>query len=233
MKVSQNGTDYDVDVPAGSTLQSVRDAINTKLQSSGISANIVTDANGSRLVLGSTTTGAGSDISVSGIAGLEIDGTTALVGAGAGAISAPAADAVFTVDGLSMTSKTNTVTGAVSGLSFTLLAGASGGVPAQSTITVATNTDGLKTSVQSFVDAYNTLIKTVNSLTQATADSDGKLTVAAAFTGDAMPRQMLAVMRNELVAPGASSKLTVLSQLGSRLRRTVRCRSTAPSSIRQ
>jgi flagellar hook-associated protein 2 len=214
LKISQNGTDYNVDVPAGSTLQSVRDAINTKLQSSGISANIVTDANGSRLVLGSTTTGAGSDISASGIAGLEIDGTTALVGSGAGAISAPAADAVFTVDGLSMTSKTNTVTGAVSGLSFTLLAGASGGVPAQSTITVATNTDGLKTSIQSFVDAYNTLVKTVNSLTQATADSDGKLTVAAAFTGDAMPRQMLAVMRNELVAPGAGSKLTVLSQLG-------------------
>jgi len=72
LKISQNGIDYPVTIASGATLQSTRDAINTTLQGKGITANIVTDANGSRLVIGSSVTGAGSDLSVSGIAGLEI-----------------------------------------------------------------------------------------------------------------------------------------------------------------
>ncbi len=76
LTISQNGTNYKVTIPANATLQSTRDAINSTLSSNGISANIVTDSSGSsRLVFGSTTTGVGSDLSVSGIAGLEVDGT--------------------------------------------------------------------------------------------------------------------------------------------------------------
>lgn len=210
LKISQNGTDYDVTIPSGATLQSTRDAINTTLQTKGITANIVTDANGSRLVIGSTTTGAGSDISVSGIAGLEITGTNKMDGTttSAGYIDALAGDASITIDGLTVTSKTNTVSQAVGGLSMTLLA------TGKSTVTVATNTDGLKTSLQSFIDAYNTLITTVNSLTKASLDADGNPTVAAAMTGDALPRSLIAAVRNELVAPGAGGQLSVLSQLG-------------------
>lgn len=210
LKISQNGTDYDVTIPSGATLQSTRDAINTTLQTKGITANIVTDANGSRLVIGSTTTGAGSDISVSGIAGLEITGTNKMDGTttSAGYIDALAGDASITIDGLTVTSKTNTVSQAVGGLSMTLLA------TGKSTVTVATNTDGLKTSLQSFIDAYNTLITTVNSLTKASLDTAGNPTVAAAMTGDALPRSLIAAVRNELVAPGAGGQLSVLSQLG-------------------
>jgi flagellar hook-associated protein 2 len=76
LKISQNGIDYNVAIPANATLQSTRDAINTAQASNGISANIVTDSSGSsRLVLSSNKTGAGMDLQVSGIAGLEIDGT--------------------------------------------------------------------------------------------------------------------------------------------------------------
>ena len=76
LKISQNGTDYDVAIPANATLQSARDAINSAQGANGISANIVTDSTGaSRLVISSNKTGAGSDLKVSGIAGLVIDGT--------------------------------------------------------------------------------------------------------------------------------------------------------------
>lgn len=222
LEITQNNTTYTVDISATSTLQEVRDAINTKLQSNGISANIVNDTNGSRLVFGSTVTGAQSDISVSGSPGLEfldIDGTKLMsnTGAndpsgvfvpGAGAISALAADAEFTVDGLKLTSAKNSVTTAISGLSFDLV-----GV-GKSTVTVATNTDGLKSSLQSFVDAFNTLVKTVGNLTKATADADGKLTVSAALTGDTTPRAILAAVRAELTTSASGGQLSVLSQLG-------------------
>ena len=212
LTITQNGKSYPVTVGAGATLQSVRDSINSQYQSSGLSANIVTDSFGSRLVLGSTTTGAGSDISASGIAGLEIDGTAPMAApptaTSSGAIGAPAQDAVFSVDGLAMTSKSNTIDKTISGLSLSLL------TTGKSTVTVASNNDGLKASIQKFVDAYNAVANAVTSLTKPSLDDDGKLTVSAALTGDPLPRSILDSLRGPLSQTGAGDKLTVLSQLG-------------------
>jgi len=212
LTITQNGTSYPVTVGAGATLQSVRDSINSQYQASGLSANIVTDSFGSRLVLGSTTTGAGSDISASGIAGLTIDGSLPMgatpTATSSGAIGGLAKDALFSVDGLAMTSKTNTIDKTISGLSLTLVSAGT------STVNVATNNDGLKASIQKFVDAYNAVANAVTSLTKPTADADGKLTVAAALTGDPLPRSLLAAIRAPLSQTGAGDKLTVLSQLG-------------------
>ncbi|MEW7858757.1 flagellar filament capping protein FliD [Pseudomonas chlororaphis] len=217
LKISQNGTDYNLDIKAGATLQSVRDSINAdaSLKGAGISANIVTDSFGSRLVVGSTTTGAGSDISLSGIAGLEIDGSNVVGTSGspmtatsAGSIGALAVDASFTVDGMELTSKSNSVDKAVSGLTFNLIA------PGTSTITVAANTDGLKASIQKFVDAYNAVANSVSALTKPSLDDDGKPTIPAQLTGDSLPRSILAAMRAPLSEVGSGDKLTVLAQLG-------------------
>ncbi|MEH6349695.1 flagellar filament capping protein FliD [Pseudomonas sp. 3JA] len=220
LTIKQNGVDYNLNVGAGATLQSVRDSINAdvSLKAAGFSANIVTDSFGSRLVLGSTTTGAGSDISVSGIAGLEIDGTN-VVGAGgaaltatsAGAIGAVAQDAAFSIDGMALTSKSNTVSTAISGLTLNLL---SGGASATSTITVAPNNDGLKASIQKFVDAYNAIATSITALTKPSLDADGNPTVPAKLTGDALPRSLLASIRGPLSETGSGDKLTVLAQLG-------------------
>ncbi|QKS82328.1 flagellar filament capping protein FliD [Pseudomonas bijieensis] len=220
LTIKQNGVDYNLNVGAGATLQSVRDSINAdvSLKAAGFSANIVTDSFGSRLVLGSTTTGAGSDISVSGIAGLEIDGTnvvgaggTALTATSAGAIGAVAQDAAFSIDGMALTSKSNTVSTAISGLTLNLL---SGGASATSTITVAPNNDGLKASIQKFVDAYNAIATSITALTKPSLDADGNPTVPAKLTGDALPRSLLASIRGPLSETGSGDKLTVLAQLG-------------------
>ncbi|UFH48008.1 flagellar filament capping protein FliD [Pseudomonas sp. KNUC1026] len=221
LTIGQGSNSYTVDVAANATLQDVRDSINTNLTSKGLSANIITDSSGAaRLVLSSTTTGAGTDLNVSGIADLTIDGTQSMKtsSSGAGYISAQAVDAKYTIDGLAMTSSSNKVDTAISGLSFTFnavttAAGASVSTPA--TVGVATNTDGLKTSIQSFVSAYNTLISTVNTLSAAVGqDSDGNYTVKAALTNDATARSLISTVRNVLVSSGAGDQLTALSQLG-------------------
>ncbi|ROM78288.1 flagellar hook protein FliD [Pseudomonas brassicacearum] len=211
LTISQAGKDYTIDVPADGTLQSVRDAINSKYSSSGLTANIVTDNFGSRLVVGSTKTGAGNDISLSGISSLAADGST-LMGAPSATSSGSiglAKDAVFTVDGLSMTSPTNKLDNVISGLNMTLLVEKSG----PTTVTVATNADGLKASIQKFVDAYNAIAKAVTSLTKPSTDANGN-SVPAALTGDSLPRSLLAAIRAPLSETGAGDKLTVLSQLG-------------------
>lgn len=106
------------------------------------------------------------------------------------------------------------MTGAISGLTLNLASVSTGTPPAAATVTVGTNSTGLQTSIQSFVDSYNTLMNTINSLSKATADKDGKLTVQAAFTGDSMPRALISDIRGVLTAPGAGGPLAVLSQIG-------------------
>lgn len=211
LEITQNGTVYKVEIGADATLQSTRDAINSALSAKGISANIINDGQGSRLVLTSTTTGLGSDISVAGIPELVIDGETQMSGTGAGFITALAKNAEYSVDGMVLTSKSNKVENAVSGLTLELVAKG-----AETTITVATNSDGLKKSVQSFVDAYNALVTTINGLSQTPKNADGSLGTAPALAGDSLARGMLSALRNELVvsSTGGNGSLKVLSQLG-------------------
>lgn len=227
LEITQNGTTQKVDISKTSTLQEVRDQINTSLQGKGISANIITDNNGSRLVFSSTTTGAGSDISVKGAAGqeaLNIDGTKLMSDTssstdangkpipGAGAISGTAKDAQFSIDGLALTSKTNTVSTAISGVSFNLVS-PSTAATGDTVITVGVNTDGIKASLQTFIDSYNTLVSLTSSLTKGSVNEKGVFTPAA-LTGDSTPRALLATIRNQIASATSGEGLNSLSQLG-------------------
>ncbi|AZC23400.1 flagellar filament capping protein FliD [Pseudomonas sessilinigenes] len=221
LTITQGSSSYSLAVGANATLQSVRDAINadSKMASSGISANIVTDSFGSRLVVGSDKTGVGTDLSVSGIPELQIDGTKVMsdkdnpvTATSSGAIGSLAKDANFTVDGMVLTSKYNTVTQAISGLKLNLVAPTAPNTSI--TVEVKTNTEGLKTSIQKFVDAYNAVANGISTLTKPSLDDDGKLTVPAPLTGDPLPRSILAAIREPLSQVGSGGKLTVLAQLG-------------------
>lgn len=215
--ITQGGVTHTVKIGAGATLQTVRDTINTSLAEKGISANLVNGADGSRLVFSSTMTGDGSDISVDSVNGdiddLKIPAGQAMVGGGAGYIGAKAEDALVYVDGLKVTSKTNTIDGAISGISLELLQ-ETGTDPSKAiTVTVGENTAGLKTSIQAYVDAYNTLVKTANSLA-ATSKDDAGNTVLGPLTNDPTTRALLSDLRKQLATEGNGDRLTSLSQLG-------------------
>ncbi|MDY7581426.1 flagellar filament capping protein FliD [Pseudomonas sp. CCI3.1] len=198
LTISQSGDSYDVKIQAGATLQQTREAINTQLQSKGISANVLTDANGSRLVIGSQTTGKGTDITVSGDSELAT---------GYDAGKAPV-NAEYTIDDIVMESSSNKITSAISGVTLELLD------TKASTITVASNTDTLKTSVQSFVTAYNALLTSINTQTKVTATGDAATTTAGALTGDASMRQLVNGLRGELLQNSGTSSVGNLSQMG-------------------
>lgn len=229
LTIEQNGKTYTVSIGDGATLQSVRDSINDALAVNGISANIINEAGGSRLVLGSTTTGAGSDIKViGGTTGIDIDGTKSMATNGSGYISGLAQDAKLTIDGLEVTSKSNTVKDAISGITLDLVA-KSADAATTTKVTVGANNDGLKASVQQFVDAYNTMVKAVNALTATSTDADGN-TVLGSLTGDPTTRSLLADIRGELANIGSGDRLTTLSQLGINTQKMARLSSIAPNS---
>lgn len=198
LTISQSGSDYDVSIAPGATLQQARDAINTQLNSKGMSANIITDAKGARLVISSATTGAGSDITLGGDSQLAVNAT-----------AGPAAqNAKYTIDDIALESTSNTVTSAISGVNFELI------TAGKSSITVGANNDTLKTSVQSFVTAYNALMTAITSQTKVSGGGDASTTKGAALTGDASMRSLITSVRNELVRSTGSGSMTMLSQMG-------------------
>lgn len=80
-----------------------------------------------------------------------------------------AQDAVIEVDNTTITKSTNTITDAIQGVTLNLL---KADTSSTVTLTVASDTSSAKTSVKSFVDSYNTLIKAIND--QLTYDSSAK-----------------------------------------------------------
>ena len=202
LTINQSGKSYDVVIPGGATLQQVRETINTQLSAQGISANVLSDSNGARLVLTSTTMGDGTDITLSGDSELAV---------GYDKGKAPT-NAKYSIDDVEMSSNTNKITSAISGVTLDLLDTIDTTKP--TTITVASNTDTLKTSVQSFVSAYNTLMTAINTQTKVTATGDASTTTAAALTGDASMRQLVNSLRSELVNGSGAGTMTSLAQMG-------------------
>jgi flagellar hook-associated protein 2 len=207
LTITQSGKNYDLSVPAGATLQQVRDSINSQFSTSGLSANILTDATGSRLVLTSTTMGVGSDLTLSGSSGLDV---------GATVIDQPK-NALYSIDGIDMQSKTNTIAEAVSGVSIKLLSvspTATGAPkPTPTTISVATSNSALKSGVKGFVDTYNALVKAISAETKVTIGADGN-PVAGALTGDASMRTLMSSLRNELNSMSGTGTFKSIAQFG-------------------
>lgn len=209
LTIEQSGKKFDISVPAGATLQQVRDSINTQFSTAGLSANILTDSTGSRLILTSTTMGVGSDLKMSGTSGLDV---------GATVVDVPA-DAKYSIDGISATSKTNDIADALSGVSIKLLAPSpfptTGDTSTRTAtlITVSTNTATLKSGVKGFVDTYNALLTAMSTETKVTKNADGT-TTAATLTGDSTMRTLQTALRNEMNALSGTGTLKSLAQFG-------------------
>ncbi len=204
---------------ADSTLAGIRDAVNAA--GIGVSASIVNDGAGERLVFASADTGAASSLKITvsdgdgtptdlaGLSQLAYD-PAAAEGSGRNLAQAQAAlDASFTLDGLPMTRPTNVVTGVLEGVSFTLAKAAPG---SPTTLAVSRDTTAIQSAVQSFVDGYNNLRGVI-----ATAGArDAKGNPTGALTGESILRVLETRLRSTIANPpaGLTGSLTTLSQAG-------------------
>ncbi len=149
-----SGVTHDIPITAGSndTLKTLASYINT--QQWGVTATVVTDASGSRLALYSQSSGSPGALAIT-------NNTTGLT------FNAPVGgtNASLTIDGVPLSSATNTVSGAISGVTPNL-ASAAPGITVQ--LTVGPDTTAATTAINNFVDAYNSVIGILN--TQFTVD---------------------------------------------------------------
>lgn len=187
------------------TLSGIRDAINAA--NAGVTATIVNDGSGTpyRLSLTSNTTGAASSLqlSVSGdgtIAGLlAYDPSSALTQNLSETQTAQ--DAKLTVDGVAITSATNTVAGAIQGATLNLAK-----APTTSPVTVTVQRDN-----SNLVSALNTLVKAYNDANTAIASATAK---GAPMQGDwgvvSLQNQVRSILGSMQSIGGSYTNLTQL-----------------------
>ncbi len=197
-----------VSIAAGASLSDVRDAINNA--NIGVQANIVDDGTGYRLVLKSASTGANNSFQVTASEAGSSPTNTDLSGLSLFAFndsaqnmeqSVAAQDASLSVDGLTITRDTNTVAGAIHGVTLNLTKAALG---SPTDLTIAASSDTAVKSVQDFVTALNDSIKNVQTGTSYNAQTG----VAGLLLGDSTLRSLSSQLGQFIGNPVTGSGLT-------------------------
>ncbi|MES2444447.1 MAG: flagellar filament capping protein FliD [Pseudomonadota bacterium] len=191
---------------ANSSLEGIRDAINAK--NAGVTASILSDAGGSRLVVKSSTgatqaftLAATEDSGAEGLAALNIG-----VGATATSVDVAAQDAVVAVDGVALRRASNSLLDLVPGVKLELV-GASVGT--RVTLSAEAPTAALEQAVNDVVDTFNELLGTLKT---ATDPVTGPLRSDPAAR--AMLRSLAGLTTATLVANAAAGTPATLGSIG-------------------
>jgi len=203
------GAANSVNIVSGSSLENVRDAVNAA--NIGVTATIVNDGSTLpyRLVFSANTPGASNSMSVT-TADTSLQGFLSydqVSGAPQNMTQAAAAqNAALTVNGVPVSSLSNTVTGTIPGVTLNLAKVGS------TTVNVARNTASVQSAVQGFVKAYNDINTTFKNLTSYNADTKQ----AGPLLGDSTVRTIQGQIRHTLSSAltGLGGSLTTLSQIG-------------------
>ena len=206
-------TEFKID--AGSTMTAIAKKIN-ETADLGVTASIVNDGSAlpSRLVLTSTKTGETSSMKITVSGAVDDDLSKLLSNDPAGAGTAQlqqtitAQNTKLTVNGIGITSTTNTVAGAIQDTTLSV------SKIGTTTLSVKQDADSVKTAVTTFVSAYNSLQGLAKKLTAFDAASKS----GAVLLGDSTLRNIQVGIRSALTSvqagDGGGSGLTMLSQIG-------------------
>lgn len=209
----------EITIAAGqNSLAGIRDAINAA--NAGVTAGIVNDGTGYRLTISSKDTGVANALRIavtdddttntdmSGLSQLAFDART-VSGVMNLTQTAAAMNATVVIDGITITKASNTITDAIEGVTLNLL---KTNPAAATTMTIARDTAGVQTAVQSFVKAYNDLNKTITDLSKYDAVNKQASTLTGEPTVRTVQTQLRATFNTALSTAGGG--LTTLSDIG-------------------
>ena len=195
------------------TLDGIMNAINDA--NIGISAAIINDGTGYRLLMTSDVTGAKNSLEISvtdddanntdnlGLSRLAFNASATHLQQ-----TAAAQDANFSINGLAVTSASNTVTSAIPGVTLTLKKLTT----AATDLSVKADFSKVISGVNSFIAGYNSYISTANTLSKYDAENDVPAALVGDFTLRSISGQISSILRNAVA--GLSGDITNLSELG-------------------
>lgn len=200
-------------VPIGSgetSLSTIRDKINEA--DAGVTATLITDASGVRLSLRSKETGAENAFRITAsetvddgnpATGLSALGYTATA-ASPMTRSQTAVNAQATINGIAVSSASNTLDGVADGLTLTLSKVTTSAVE----IGIQPDTDAVKKSIETFVSAFNEVASYIRDQTKYNADTK----VAGTLQGDrlvgSLQTQLRGIVNQGSSASGIFERLT-------------------------
>ncbi|WP_299495206.1 flagellar filament capping protein FliD [uncultured Shewanella sp.] len=185
INIDVNGEHFDIEVALDDTLESVMNKINTSDDNTGVTATIINGDNGPQLIMTSNDTGTDNQITV---VGSDSDGGTGISDTFTMTELSSAKDAIMTIDDIEVTSSSNTVENAITGVTFTLK---EADVDETTVLKIEPNTSGVKSQINTFVESYNALITTISGLSGYNAETQQ----AGILQGDALPRSMQSQLR--------------------------------------
>jgi len=200
---------------SNNTLQGVSDAINDA--DIGVTASIIFDGSNYRLTLLADDAGADNALEVSvvdtgdsdnddnvGLSQLAFNTTVTNLDE-----TVAAQDAVFSINGLNVTSSTNTVTDALDGVTLNLVTAD----PAKTIdVSISRNTGVISNAVNNFISDYNSLVETISDLSGYDAETEQ----AGILLGDGVVRSITTQIRNTLndATKELAGSITSLASIG-------------------
>lgn len=207
------GNSFTVAIDDGDDLAAIAAKINDADDNFGVSATIVDGS----LVYKSSVTGSANNLAVSNDdSGLDSLSTVPTVGpagfTGSRGLDANAQDASIKVDGITVTSETNSFENVVSGLTFTASKVSEAGEVA--TVTVGKDTGSITSAVNDMVESYNEVMAELKKQ-HGTTDEDGNFTPGPMF-GESIVRQMESFLSSSMssVVSTGNSALNSMASLG-------------------
>jgi flagellar hook-associated protein 2 len=216
-----NNTSNIVIDSSSDTLSNIVSAINGAVDNPGVTASIITTADGARLVLSGTATGSANTITVSasggdgGLAALTYSPTGTANGLNQ---TQAAQNANFTLNGYAATSTSNVVTGAITGVTVDLSGASAEITPATTpptytptTLTVAPDTSGAQTSIGTFITALNGVLTSIQSLTSYNATTQTAGPLLGNATLEAFQNQLESILDAVTTSPGTNGANSLAS----------------------
>jgi len=201
---------------SNNSLTGLRDYINNN--DFNITAAIINDGTGYRLTLTSeesgansameiniTDTGDGNNIDALGLSRLAFNTSATNV-----TETRAGEDAALTINGLAISSTSNTLTDAIEGVDLTLNQETEAG--ASVSIKVSESTTSISSSIEKTVDSFNSMIETLNNLGSSNPDS-GEVGI---LVGDTTLRNLINRVKTLMTSPvdGLTGSITALVDIG-------------------
>lgn len=161
-----NGKNFSVDIAATDSLDAIAKKVNKASDNVGVTATVVTSDAGSRLVFSSNKTGEDNQINITAT-DTSGSGLSDMFDASNITTLQDAKNAVIYIDGQTVTSQTNEVKNAISGVTLQLT---EADLSKTTTVKIEQDTDAVKANIKAFVDSYNSLINSVNKLSSYDKD---------------------------------------------------------------
>lgn len=212
LHITTGGQNFAVVIDStNNTLAGIAAAINSSPAGSKVQATILTASGEARLTIAARTVGVANAIAIT-----QTDGDGGLAGlvyppSGGGLTQVQAAlDARAVIDGFTVTSANNTLTGAIAGVDVTLKAVNEADQTTQ--ITIGYDRTAARQTIDKLVKSYNEVVDAIKSVTSYNVETRQ----GGPLFGDAGVRNLVSQLRRELTAQvsGLTGPFDMLSEIG-------------------